>query len=71
MRILSSNEIRNISGGDGIATYSGGSWQYGNACYVSAQAAANAGATGFYVNGQHYGSAGNPFKDPNLKNYEM
>lgn len=54
-RDLSINEINSVSGGDGVAVYTNGSWSYGNACYATAQSAAKAGATGFSVNGQFFG----------------
>jgi len=61
LRDLSINEINSVSGGDGVAVYSNGSWQYGNGCYATAQGAANAGATGFQVGNQFFGS---PWSSP-------
>ncbi len=66
MRELNLTEIGMASGASGTAVYVSGSWHYGNACYSSAQAAANAGATGFSVGNQYFGTSGNPFTDPNL-----
>jgi hypothetical protein len=63
-RELNSNEAELVSGGDGTAVYANGSWSYGNSCYATAQAAANAGATGFQVGTQYFGDAGNPFNSP-------
>lgn len=68
---LNTLEVTKIFGGSGTAVYTNGSWSYGNKCYATAQAAANAGATGFNVNGQYFGHEGNPFKDPNLTEFEM
>lgn len=65
-RELNHIEIESVFGASGTAVYENGSWQYGNACYATAQGAANAGATGFSVNGQYFGTEGNPFTDPNL-----
>jgi hypothetical protein len=64
LRDLSISEISSVFGGSGVAVYTNGSWSYGNACYATAQGAANAGATGFSVNGQFFGTSGNPFTDP-------
>ncbi len=58
LRDLSINEINSVSGGDGIAVYTNGSWNYGDTCYATAQGAANAGATGFSVNGKFFGDSG-------------
>jgi hypothetical protein len=57
-RELDSNEVESVSGGAGTATYSNGSWSYGNSCYATAQGAANAGATGFQVGNQYFGTPG-------------
>lgn len=64
LRELSRNEAESVSGGDGTAVYSNGSWSYGSHCYATAQGAANAGATGFQVGNQYFGTAGNPFNSP-------
>ncbi len=66
LREINAMEVALVTGASGTAVYSGGSWHYGNSCYSSAQAAANAGATGFSVDGQYFGDAGNPFMDPNM-----
>jgi len=55
LRDLSINEISSVFGGSGVAVYTNGSWSYGNKCYATAQSAANAGATGFSVNGNFFG----------------
>lgn len=69
LRELNARETMQIHGGSGTAVYTNGSWSYGNKCYATAQSAANAGATGFSVNGQYFGTAGNPFTDPNLEEF--
>jgi hypothetical protein len=66
MREINSTEVNSVVGADGTAVYANGSWQYGLSCYATAQAAADAGATGFSVYGEYYGTAGNPFSNEYL-----
>ena len=57
LREISKSEIDLVSGGNNLAVYSGGTWNYGNSCYSSAQAAAAAGAATFQVGSQFFGDA--------------
>lgn len=66
VREISLAEMTSVSAAAGTAVYENGSWQYGNTCYATAQGAADAGATGFAVNGQYFGTPGNPFDNPYL-----